>query len=155
MVNDRTRAIEEFDIEITQPNEVRESVTPYGGISTAILIFTRGGETGHVWFYDMQSDGYSLDDKRNKLEGYGDLQGIITRYNNRNPKKDTDRKKKYFFVPKAEIVENDYDLSVNRYKEDVYEEIEYDPPGKILEKLTQLEEEISDGLLELKQMGIK
>lgn len=84
-------------------------------------------------------------------------QDIVTRYKKRNPKKDTDRKEKCFFVPKAEILENDYDLSVNRYKEkeDVYEEIEYDPPGIILERLTQLEEEISGGLLELKQMGIK
>ncbi len=82
-------------------------------------------------------------------------QDIVTRYKKRNPKKDTYRKEKYFFVPKAEILENDYDLSVNRYKEDVYEKIEYDPPGIILERLTQLEEEISGGLLELKQMGIK
>jgi len=86
------------------------------------------------WALDLKR---VLDDKRNKLEGYGDLQDIVTRYKKRNPKKDTDRKEKYFFVPKAEIVENDYD-----------------PPGKILEKLKQIEEEISGGLLELKQMGI-
>ncbi len=152
-VQARKKLVEEAELKavITMPSGVFK---PYAGVSTAILIFTSGGETEHVWFYDMQSDGYSLDDKRNKLEGYGDLQDIITRYKKRNPKKDTDRKEKHFFVPKAEIVENDYDLSVNRYKEDVYEEIEYDPPGKILEKLTQLEEKISNGLFELKQMGI-
>ena len=152
-VQARKKLMEEAELKavITMPSGVFK---PYAGVSTAILIFTRGGETEHVWFYDMQSDGYSLDDKRTKLEGYGDLQDIISHYKKRNPKKDTDRKEKYFFVPKAEIVENDYDLSVNRYKEDVYEEIEYDPPGKILEKLAQLETEISNGLLELKQMGI-
>jgi len=153
-VQARKKLVEEAELKavITMPSGVFK---PYAGVSTAILIFTRGGETEHVWFYDMQSDGYSLDDKRTKLEEYGDLQDIVTRYKKRSPKKDTDRKKKYFFVPKSEIVENDFELNFNRYKEDVYEEIEYDPPGEILERLTQLEEEISGGLLELKHMGIK
>ena len=153
-VQARKKIIEEAELKavITMPSGVFK---PYAGVSTAILIFTRGGDTGHVWFYDMKNDGYSLDDKRNKKEGYGDLQDIVTRYQKRNPKKDTDRKEKAFFVPKVEIVENDYDLSINRYKEDVYEEIAYDPPGEILKRLTQLEDEISGGLTELKQMGIK
>jgi len=153
-VQTRKKLVEEAELKavITMPSGVFK---PYAGVSTAILIFTKGGQTEHVWFYDMQSDGYSLDDKRNKLDGYGDLRDIVSRFIGRNPEKDIDRKEKCFFVPKAEIVENDYDLSINRYKEDVYEEIEYDPPEIILERLTQLEDEISGGLLELKQMGIK
>lgn len=124
---------------ITMPSGVFK---PYAGVSTAILIFTRGGETEHVWFYDMQSDGYSLDDKRTKLEGHGDLQDIVERYKKRDPKKDTDRKEKCFFVPKAEIVEEGYDLSLSRYKEDVFEEMEYESPKALLNKLNTFEAEI-------------
>ena len=135
---------------------------PYAGVSTAILIFNKGGETENIWFYDMTSDGYSLDDKRNKLEGYGDLQEIVNQYKNRNaiaeqdPKVGQDRKGKSFFVPKAEIVAEDYDLSFSKYKEEVYEEIVYERPEVILEKLIGkdgrggLEKEIIDGLKELK-----
>jgi type I restriction enzyme M protein len=128
---------------------------PYAGVSTALLIFTKGGETENVWFYDMQSDGYSLDDKRDKLEGYGDLQDIVTQYKNRNPEGEQDRKKKFFFVPKKEIVDEGYDLSFSRYKEEVFEEIEYEKPDVILEKLigeNGLEHEIIKGLEELKKM---
>jgi type I restriction enzyme M protein len=125
---------------------------PYAGVSTAILVFTKGGETHNIWFYDMQSDGYSLDDKRTKLEGYGDLQDIISRFRGRDPKKDTDRGAKSFFVPKPEVVEQNYDLSISRYKEDVYDEVKYDPPGKILVKLDEIEGEIGKGLKELKGM---
>ena len=131
---------------------------PYAGVSTAILIFTKGGETENVWFYDMESDGYSLDDKRNKLEGYGDLQDIVTKYKARDPKKKSDRTAKHFFVPKAEIVAEAYDLSISRYKEDVYEEIAYEKPEVILEKLIGkdgnggLERKIVDGLKELKKV---
>jgi len=137
----RKKLVEEAELKavITMPSGVFK---PYAGVSTAILIFTKGGQTEHVWFYDMQRDGYSLDDKRNKLDGFGDLQDIVTRYNKRNPKKDTDRKGKCFFVPKAEIVENEYDLSLNRYKEDVFEEIEYDSPKIIIDKLTTMETDI-------------
>ena len=98
----------------------------------------------------MQRDGYSLDDKRTKLEGYGDLQDIVEKYKKRNPKKDTDRKEKCFFVPKAEIVEEGYDLSLSRYKEDVFEEMEYEEPGRILERLDTIEKNIVDNLGELK-----
>ena len=134
---------------ITMPSGVFK---PYAGVSTAILIFTKGGETENVWFYDMQSDGYSLDDKRSKLDGYGDLQDIVKKYKTRDPGKDSDRKQKFFFVPKSEIVEANYDLSISRYKEDVFEEIEYDAPGVILKKLNVLEGEIALGLGELEVM---
>ena len=98
---------------------------PYAGVSTAILIFTKGGETNQVWFYEMQSDGRSLDDKRiplNKLDGnrdYGDLHLIIDAYKKRNPNRESDKTKQHFFVSKNEIEENDYDLSVSKYKEEI------------------------------------
>lgn len=141
---------------------------PYAGVSTAILIFTKGGETENVWFYDMESDGYTLDDKRAKLkdkngkDDYGDLQDIIKTFTTRNPKKENDRKAKHFFVPKKEIKAEGYDLSFSRYKEEVFEEIEYEKPEVILEKLLGkfddkgeliekgLEQEISEKLNELK-----
>lgn len=126
---------------------------PYAGVSTAVLLFTRtdSGGTAHVWFYDMQADGYSLDDKRDVIET-NDIPDVITRWKNRNPKKDTDRKAKAFCVPVAEIVENKYDLSINRYKEIEYEEVEYDPPAVILDELEALEKEIAKDLKELRGM---
>jgi len=134
---------------ITMPSGVFK---PYAGVSTAILIFTKGGETENVWFYDMQSDGYSLDDKRTKLEGYGDLQDIVTQYKNRDHRKDSDRKEKFFFVPKKEIVEEKYDLSMSKYKEDVYEEVVYEKPEVIIAKLKDTESEIEKELTELEGM---
>ncbi len=121
---------------------------PYAGVSTAILLFTKVWDakekvsqaaTEHVWFYNMQADGYSLNDKRSKLDGYGDLQDIVTRYHARNPANDIDRKKKYFVVPRDEIEKEGYDLSFSRYKEEVYEEIEYEAPSVILDKLLKAE----------------
>ncbi|KIL72339.1 type I restriction-modification system subunit M [Bacillus badius] len=134
---------------ITMPSGVFK---PYAGVSTAILIFTKGGETENVWFYDMQSDGYSLDDKRTKLEGYGDLQDIVTQYKNRDPQKNSDRKEKFFFVPKKEIVEEKYDLSISKYKEDVYEEVVYEKPELIIAKLKDTENEIQKELIVLEGM---
>ena len=125
---------------------------PYAGVSTAILIFTKSGETENVWFYDMQSDGYSLDDKRAKLEGYGDLQDIVTQYKKRDQRKESDRKEKFFFVPKAEIVAENYDLSMSKYKEDVFEEVAYEKPAVIFAKLKTMEDEINEELTELEGM---
>ncbi len=133
---------------ITMPSGVFK---PYAGVATAILIFTKAGETEHVWFYEMENDGYSLDDKRAKIDK-SDLQDIIQKYKNRDIAKENDRKAKYFFVPKKEIVENDYDLSFNSYKEEVYEEIEYEAPEVILEKLESLENEIRDELEKVKSL---
>jgi len=107
---------------------------PYAGVSTAILLFTKGGETNHVWFYDMQADGYTMDDKRNKIDA-SDLPGIVEQFKTRNDQKDTDRKAKYFFVPKSEIIANDYDLSISKYKVEVYEEVVYENPATIISKL--------------------
>ncbi|RRJ89408.1 SAM-dependent DNA methyltransferase [Paenimyroides tangerinum] len=138
---------------VTAPSGVFK---PYAGVSTALLIFTKGGTTENVSFYDMESDGYSLDDKRNKLPGNGDLQDIIQQYKGRNPSAAQDRKAKFFSVPKAEIVEAKYDLSFSKYKEEVFDEIAYEDPKIILAKLIGedgkggLEKEIMDGLRELK-----
>ncbi|ESS71668.1 type I restriction enzyme EcoEI M protein HsdM [Methyloglobulus morosus KoM1] len=126
---------------ITLPSGV---FRPYAGVSTAILIFTKVYDqldkvdqptTQQVWFYDMQSDGYSLDDKRNKLDGHGDLQDIVANYHSRQTEQATDRTQRHFTVPRQEIVDENYDLSLSRYKEDVFEEIHYDKPEVILHRL--------------------
>ncbi len=123
---------------------------PYAGVSTSILIFTRGGETNNVWFYDMQADGYSLDDKRNKI-AESDLPDIVQRYKARDVKQDSDRKLKYFMVPKNEIVENNYDLNLSTYKEEVYEEVVFEKPSVIFGRLENIEADIQKGLAELKE----
>lgn len=128
---------------------------PYAGVATAILIFTKGGETNHVWFYDMQSDGWSLDDKRTSLlkpdgsRDFGDLHLIIEAYKKRNPKKESDRTQQHFFVPKTEIEENNYDLNLSKYKEEVYEEVKYDDPNDILKRLKMNEDIVLKGINEL------
>ncbi|MHB0958770.1 MAG: type I restriction-modification system subunit M [Pirellulaceae bacterium] len=124
---------------------------PYAGVSTAILIFTKGGQTTDVWFYDVQADGFSLDDKREPVE-QSDLPDVRRRWAKRNPKKDAERTDKAFFAPKREIQENKYDLSINRYKEIVHKEVEFDPPKTILKRLKKLEDEIASDLEELEAM---
>jgi len=133
---------------ITMPSGVFK---PYAGVSTAILLFTKGGETENVWFYDMQSDGYSLDDKRSKIDK-SDLQDIVIQFKKRDSKKANDRKAKFFFVPKSEIVAEGYDLSMSKFKEDVFEEVSYEAPKVILEKLKGLEKAITKELDELTRM---
>ena len=121
---------------------------PYAGVSTAVVVFVKGGVTEHVWFYDIAADGYSLDDKREKIEA-NDIPDVIARWGDRDVEKDTDRTAKAFFVPVGEIVENKYDLSINRYKEIEYEEVEYEPPIEIIGRLRALEDEIQNDLNEL------
>jgi type I restriction enzyme M protein len=127
---------------------------PYAGVSTAILLFTKtnSGGTDNVWFYETKADGYTLDDKRNPQPGKSDLADILARWENRKDEKKRVRTDQSFLVPKAEIAKNDYDLSINRYKEVVYEAVEYDPPKVILERLTKLEAEIAKGREELEGM---
>ncbi|HSH02441.1 MAG TPA: class I SAM-dependent DNA methyltransferase [Anaerolineae bacterium] len=130
---------------------------PYAGVSTAIILFTRtdSGGTEDVWFYDMEADGYSLDDKRAPLEEGHDnnnIPDILTRWQNRAAEAARQRTDQSFLVPKKEIAKNSYDLSINRYKEIVYEEIEYDSPLTILAELEALEVEIQEGMAELKGM---
>ena len=128
---------------------------PYAGVSTGILVFTKGGKTGDVFFYDMQDDGFSLDDKRTQLYDSsfaGDLPNCLDSWKNKDLQKDTDRSAKAFFVKAEEIREKNYDLSLNRYKETVYEEVQYEPPKEILKKLKELESEIMQDLVKLEDM---
>ncbi len=123
---------------------------PYAGVSTAVLIFVKGGRTEHVWYYDMQADGWSLDDKREKV-AENDIPDVIARWRARDPQKDTDRTAKAFFVPVAEIRENKYDLAINRYKEVTYEAPLTETPPAILTRLRELEESIISDLDELEK----
>lgn len=124
---------------------------PYAGVSTAILFFTKtgAGGTDHVWFYDVRSDGYSLDDKRTKLET-SDLPDVLTRWRNRAGEKERTRTEQSFLVPADEIREQGYDLSINRYKEVEYEEVEHRPVADILADVERLGAEIADGVQELR-----
>lgn len=124
---------------------------PYSGSSTGVLFFVRGGKTEKVWFYEIQADGYSLDDKREKIKK-NDIPDALEQWEKRDPEEDTNRKAKYFFVPVEEIVENGYDLTFNRYKEIEYEPQEYDPPGVIIERMREIEREINSGLDEIEEM---
>ena len=126
---------------------------PYAGVSTAILIFTKtgAGGTDDVWFYDMKADGFSLDDKRSPVQE-NDIPDIIQRYHNREEEEGRKRTEQSFFVPKQEIVDNDYDLSINKYKEIEYVPVEYPPTSEILANLRELEKEISEGLDKLEKM---
>ena len=127
---------------------------PYAGVSTAILLFTKtnSGGTDDVWFYDMQADGYSLDDKRMPQPDNSDLADILARWWNREAERKRARTDQSFFVPKAEITDNNYDLSINRYMEVDYEAVEYDPPRVILKRLAALELEIAQGRRDLEGM---
>ena len=124
---------------------------PYAGVSTAILLFTKtnSGGTDHVWFYDMQADGYSLDDKRTSQPDSSDLGDILARWQNRESERTRTRTDQSFLVSKDEIGGNGYDLSITRYKELKYEPGEYDAPKVILGRLAKLEAEIQRGVKEL------
>lgn len=174
----RKMLIEECELQgiVSMPSGVFK---PYAGVSTAIIVFVKGGETERVWFYDMQADGYSLDDKRDRIET-NDLPDIVVKWKCRGtmhraqetsrphvipdedpgsrkartdviPDSDREsRKKKHFFVPVNEIIENNYDLSINRYKEIDYTPPEYDKPEVILGKIENIEREICNAIHALK-----
>lgn len=126
---------------------------PYAGVSTAVLIFTKTGAGGtkNVWFYDMKADGFSLDDKRSEISD-NDIPDIITRFYDPESEASRERTEQSFFVPKQEIVDNGYDLSINKYKKTEYVPVEYPPTSEILDELDKLEEEITAGLAELRGM---
>jgi type I restriction enzyme M protein len=126
---------------------------PYAGVSTAILFFTKtnSGGTDNVWFYDVQADGFSLDDKRNPVDA-NDLPDVLTRWNNLNAEADRPRTAQSFLVPKAGIIAQGYDLSLNRYKEIEYDEVEHRPPLDIIADIEKLDAEITQGIAELKAM---
>ena len=148
----RRQLIEENRLEavISMPSGVFK---PYAGVSTGILIFTKTGHGGtdKVWFYDMEADGYSLDDKRNPIKE-NDISDIIERFHNQEKEADRARTEKSFFVPKDEIIKNDYDLSINKYKEIEYVPVEYPPTEEILKEINKLESEIQMNLKELEEM---
>lgn len=123
---------------------------PYAGVSTAVLVFVKGGRTENVWFYDMEADGFTLDDKRAKIPE-NDIPDIIVKWKERG-KGGQDRKAKAFIVPAEEIRANGYDLSINRYKEVAYDEVQFDPPKDILKRLRDIETEILQDLDDLEGM---
>lgn len=126
---------------------------PYAGVSTAVLVFTKtgAGGTDKVWFYDMKADGFSLDDKRSTIE-QNDIPDIITRFHNLEAEEMRDRTEQSFFVPKQEIVENGYDLSINKYKKVEYVPVEYPPTSEILANLKALQAQIDTEMAELEAM---
>lgn len=126
---------------------------PYAGVSTAILVFTKTGAGGteNVWFYDMHADGFSSDDKRSEI-AENDIPDIIERFHHLDQETERERTEQSFFVPKQEIVDNGYDLSINKYKKTEYVAVEYAPTSEILDELDRLQNEISAGLAELRGM---
>ena len=150
----RKEIIENHKLEaiISMPSGVFK---PYAGVSTAIMIFTKTtqGGTDKVWFYDMTADGFSLDDQRQPVKE-NDIPDIIKRFNNRNleEEQNRDRTEKSFFVSKEELVENDYDLSINKYKEIVVEKKEYENPEVILKRVIEMEDEIQRNLKKLEEI---
>lgn len=148
----RKAIVEEQRLEavISMPSGVFK---PYAGVSTAILIFTKTGHGGtdKVWFYDMKADGRSLDDKRSEVKE-NDIPDIITRFKNLEAENDRKRTDQSFFVEKQEIVDNAYDLSINKYKEIEYIPVEYPPTSEIMANLQALEKEVQESMAELEKM---
>ena len=139
-----------LDAVISMPSGVFK---PYAGVSTAVLFFTKTGTGGtdNVWFYDMEADGFSLDDKRNEIKE-NDIPDILSRYHNIKVESNRARTDKSFLVPFDEIKENDWDLSINRYKEIVYEEIEYAAPADIIKDIETIDKVRNKALNTLKEM---
>lgn len=126
---------------------------PYAGVSTAVLVFTKtnSGGTDKVWFYDMKADGYSLDDKRSPISD-NDIPDVVARFHNQQPEESRSRKEQSFLVPVEEIRNNDYDLSINKYKEVEREKVEYEPIADILARLEKTESEYLKSYSELYKM---
>lgn len=139
-----------LDAVVSMPSGVFK---PYAGVSTAVLFFTKtnSGGTDNVWFYDMKADGFSLDDKRNPVEE-SDIADIIQRYTHLDGEADRKRTDQSFMVPFEEIKENDWDLSINRYKEIVYEEVQYDAPQVIIDRIKELDKARREAMVELEKM---
>ena len=150
--NIRKQIVEENRLEavISMPSGVFK---PYAGVSTAILIFTKTnhGGTDNVWFYDMTSDGYSLDDKRTPVNE-SDIPDIIERFKHLDKEAERKRTDKSFMVPKQDIADNDYDLSINKYKEIEYVKVEYPPTSEIMANIREMEMEIGKEMDELERL---
>ena len=152
----RKALVEENRLEavISMPSGVFK---PYAGVSTAILIFTKTGHGGtdKVWFYDMKADGFSLDDKRTETKE-NDIPDIIERFRNLDKEIDRKRTEQSFFVPKEEIAENGYDLSINKYKEIEYVPVEYPSTQEIMTELHEIEMKIGEEMQALEELlGLK
>lgn len=141
---------EELRAVISMPSGVFK---PYAGVSTAVLVFTKtnSGGTDRVWFYDMKADGFSLDDKRSPI-GDNDIPDVISRFHNLKAEASRSRKEQSFFVPVEEIRQNNYDLSINKYKEIEREKVEYEPVQDILTRLEKTESDYLKGYSELYKM---
>ena len=126
---------------------------PYAGVSTAVLVFTKtcAGGTENMWFYDMKADGFSLDDKRSEVTE-NDIPDIIERFHHLDQEAERQRTEQSFFVPRQEIADNDYDLSINKYKKVEYVPVEYPSTTELMADLHELEMEINAGLEELEGM---
>ena len=125
---------------------------PYAGVSTAVVVFQKGGITDKVWFYDMEADGFTLDDKRNKTDK-NDIPDIIKQWTlrpTRNPSKEGN--KKVVMVDVKDIKANIYDLSISRYKPIEYEEVKYEKPDVLMEKVLKYESEIESEIKQIKKM---
>ena len=148
----RKTLIEEHQLKavISMPSGVFK---PYAGVSTAVLVFTKtgAGGTDRVWFYDMKADGYSLDDKRTPVKE-NDIPDIIERYQHPEQEEGRERTEQSFFVPKQEIVDNGYDLSINKYKKTEYKAVEYPPTSEIMAELESLQRQIDAEMAELKKL---
>ena len=145
-VRARQLLLENSDLQavISMPSGVFQ---PYSGVGTAVLVFVKGGSTERVWFYEMKADGYSLDQKRDFIDGKGDIPDIVSKFKAGRVESD-----KSVLVPFSEIKKNDYNLSISRYKQVEHEEVEYEDPEVLIENVARLEEEIAKGLQELKAM---
>jgi type I restriction enzyme M protein len=146
-VEARKKLVEEAELKavISLPSGVFK---PYAGVATAILVFTRGGETRHTWFYRLDKDGLSLDDKRQRVSET-DLPDVVKQWKARSPQEPGDRKARFFLVPVQEIREKHYDLSFNSYHVAEHDEVEYEEPTVILQRLKDLEDRIQLGITEL------
>src|SRR5438034_1138351 len=143
-VKARKLLLESCDLQgvISMPSGVFQ---PYSGVGTAVLVFLKAGKTENVWFYDMKADGYSLDQKRDFIDGKGDIPDIVEKF-----KKGRLESNQSILVPVSEIKKNDFALSIARYKIVEHDEVEYEDPEVLIENITRLEEEIAKELLELK-----
>ena len=145
------KAYQKLEAVIYMPSGVFK---PYSGVSTAILLFTKtdAGGTDDVWLYNMEGDGFTLDDKRDPDEKHDDIPDILSRLCNLDAERDRARTEKSFLVPKSEIVENGYDFSFNKYTETVYERVDYPPTEEILADLDDLNRQMAESLAELRKM---
>ncbi|MCW3094720.1 MAG: methylase [Chthonomonadaceae bacterium] len=149
-VEARKKLVEEAELKavISLPNGVFK---PYAGVATAILVFTRSGKTEHTWFYRIENDGFSLDDKRQRIVG-SQIRDLVEKWRNRSPYSSSDREANHFFIPVEEIRDKSYDLSFNRYSEAKIGVTEYEDPKVILKKLKFLEDKIHQDIKDLENI---